>query len=279
MTQRLASAFMNWRQHITPPVKDSNFEKTGMISPEQFVLAGDYLVRKFPTWKWETGDRIRDFLPKDRQYLVTKHVYSIPREVKVNVQEDWIDIETDHPDDASPETQTATDTVSGTGATTETTSASAIPDIDDFIVSDEVNDDNDEDDDDEEDDVQAAPVMQSKARLYDLYIAYDKYYRTPRLYLRGWDSSGQLLSMKSIYEDVSVEHAGKTVTMEPFPHFHSHNSMASVHPCKHASVLLKLMKQYANRGESFEVDHYMVLFLKFISTMLPYFEVDYTMQA
>ncbi|WBW72351.1 autophagy associated protein Atg3 [Schizosaccharomyces osmophilus] len=283
MAQRLTSAFLNWREHITAASKSSNFETTGMISPDEFVLAGDYLVTKFPTWSWEYGDRIRGFLPKDKQYLVTRHVLSVPREINIDVNGDWVDVDTEDSkfklsgmDDTSSvssihsEQSGSLPQERSNSAFGSTKIAGNLSDSESLPLQDE-----------EEDDLQMVPlsVPRNEARRYDLYIVYDKYYRTPRLFLRGWNVGGQLLSMKDIYEDVSGEHAGKTVTMEPFPHYHSHNTMASVHPCKHASVLLKLIKQHRARNEPIRVDQYMVLFLKFVSTMLPYFEIDYTMQA
>lgn len=68
-------------------------------------------------------------------------------------------------------------------------------------------------------------------RTYDLHITYDKYYQTPRLWVVGYDESRQPLNVEQMYEDVSQDHAKKTVTMESHPHLPGPN-MASVHPCK-----------------------------------------------
>lgn len=38
--------------------------------------------------------------------------------------------------------------------------------------------------------------------------------------------------MDQMYEDVSQDHAKKTVTMESHPHLPGGTNMASVHPCK-----------------------------------------------
>jgi len=47
-----------------------------MITPEEFVLAGDNLVYHCPTWSWASGDSSRKkyYLPADKQFLVTKNV-------------------------------------------------------------------------------------------------------------------------------------------------------------------------------------------------------------
>lgn len=68
-------------------------------------------------------------------------------------------------------------------------------------------------------------------RTYDLHITYDKYYQTPRLWVVGYDENRQPLTVEQMYEDVSQDHAKKTVTMETHPHLPGPN-MASVHPCK-----------------------------------------------
>jgi ubiquitin-like-conjugating enzyme ATG3 len=46
------STLSSLREYITPVSHVSTFTKTGEITPEEFVEAGDYLVYKFPTWTW-----------------------------------------------------------------------------------------------------------------------------------------------------------------------------------------------------------------------------------
>lgn len=55
-------------------------------------------------------------------------------------------------------------------------------------------------------------------RTYDLNITYDKYYQTPRLWLSGYDEKQKPLTINEMYEDISQDHAKKTVTMEYHPH-------------------------------------------------------------
>ncbi|SNX81497.1 related to AUT1 - essential for autophagocytosis [Melanopsichium pennsylvanicum] len=93
-------------------------------------------------------------------------------------------------------------------------------------------------------------------RKYDCIITYDKYYQTPRMWLVGYDEHGVPLKPYQIFEDVSSDYAQKTVTIEPFPHGHAgpdssatSNSnqvgvaTASIHPCKHASVMKKVIER------------------------------------
>ena len=46
-----------------------------MLTPEEFVRAGDYLVYHCPTWSWAVGEtgRKKAYLPTDKQFLVTKN--------------------------------------------------------------------------------------------------------------------------------------------------------------------------------------------------------------
>lgn len=78
-----------------------------------------------------------------------------------------------------------------------------------------------------------------KVRTYDCYISYDKHYQTPRFWLFGYDEHKNPLQVKEVFQDVPSEHAFKTMTMEAFPH--SGTQLASVHPCKHASVMKKFI--------------------------------------
>ena len=58
--------------------------------------------------------------------------------------------------------------------------------------------------------------------------------------------------MLQILEDVSEEHARKTITVDPFPH--SSVVAVSIHPCKHASVMKKLGAMAEAGGKEFQVD-------------------------
>lgn len=93
-------------------------------------------------------------------------------------------------------------------------------------------------------------------RKYDCIITYDKYYQTPRMWLVGYDEHGVPLKPAQIFEDVSSDYAQKTVTIEPFPHGHAGPdssatssatavgvATASIHPCKHASVMKKVIER------------------------------------
>lgn len=79
-------------------------------------------------------------------------------------------------------------------------------------------------------------------RQYSLYICYTVYYRTPRLYLSGYDGkTGLPLTPDQMMEDIMGDYKDKTVTIEDFPHFEGSVKMASIHPCRHAGVMKVLL--------------------------------------
>lgn len=65
------------RDRWAPISHTSTFRNTGQVTPEEFVLAGDYLVYKFPTWAWSDASspskRVA-YLPAGKQYLITRGV-------------------------------------------------------------------------------------------------------------------------------------------------------------------------------------------------------------
>ena len=99
-------------EFLSPILKDSKFRETGVITPEEFVVAGDHLVHHCPTWHWSAGDssKTKPYLPADKQFLITKNVpcYRRCRQLETTCDEKMIEIEGDteggwvdtHPDGA-----------------------------------------------------------------------------------------------------------------------------------------------------------------------------------
>ncbi|EGO00309.1 putative E2-like enzyme that plays a role in formation of Atg8p-phosphatidylethanolamine conjugates [Serpula lacrymans var. lacrymans S7.3] len=363
------------RDYLSPVLKESKFKEHGRITPEEFVAAGDFLAYKFPVWTWEKGDisKARDYLPTDKQYLVTRGVPCLRRATSLaytdadedaerllsfgdtsatgNEADEWVethagrkptldsaanpgeiddipDLDGDHESDVASAIGNLSISASTTGATVGDT-----PDLDDIP-------DMEEEDLEEEDEAIAAPKAKGipssgvldvsqvevakgnllQVRTYDVMITYDKYYQTPRIWLIGYDENGTPLTPPQIFQDVSADHALKTVTIEAFPHSATLQA-ASVHPCKHASVMKKVIErmnagvveeQLAQRkyaggaspkdtkenkkkwgfgrksggkddkpvedeeADGMRVDFYLVVFLKFIASIVPTIEVDST---
>jgi len=248
---------------------ESEFHQKGVLTPQEFVAAGDLLVLKCTSWSWtpSTGGANIDYLPKDKQCLITRKVacrqhYKSPSENSDSqtVLDDW----------------ELTVEEKGNEVSNITTPVN---------VSDELNDDDDgpvgdmEDFVDTEIDlIEDASVAKGgefeKVRSYDICITYDKLYATPRVWLFGWSINQQPLNSKQIFMDISDDHAQKTVTMETHPCFG--NSWATIHPCKHSHVMQKFVARSAESGKVLRVDQYLLLFLKVLGAVLPTINYDNT---
>ena len=54
-------------------LKETKFLEKGVLTPEEFVLAGQNLINKCGTWQWEAGDKNPDNrFPAEKQYLITR---------------------------------------------------------------------------------------------------------------------------------------------------------------------------------------------------------------
>lgn len=113
-------------------------------------------------------------------------------------------------------------------------------------------------------------------RTYDLHIVYNKYYQTPHLFLIGYDKDAnrKLLSVEEMFEDVSQDNAKKTVTMEQHPHLGP--SMLAVHPCRHSDLMKKFINIAEEGGNELSVHSYLIIFLKFVQSVIPTINYDYS---
>lgn len=279
------------REYLTPTLKNSAFLTKGVLTPEEFVKAGDELVFRCPTWSWESGDskKLKTYLPPEKQYLVTRNV---PCQTRVANMEAGMEL---HGDDDNEGDWLISSVIKHQDKAIE----------DDFDILDEMGETvdvkpqakEDAEDEDEyadmagfeddnviEDDVALAAPEDSnilKVRTYDLSITYDKYYQTPRVWMLGKSAEGQPLTGKQMMEDVISDYANKTVTIEAHPHVSGPH--ASIHPCKHGKVMLKIVegltKGAAQGDEGPQVESYIFIFLKFVSSIIPTINYDFTMDV
>lgn len=277
------------REYMYPTRKTSGFLDKGVLTPDEFVVAGDELVFKCPTWQWESGDpqKRKPFLPEDKQYLVTRNV---PCQNRVSTMENMMAMDNDNDDDGDwlvshiLKQQTLEDEFD------------ILDDEGEVITKEKPKDENEEadeytdmadyeDDNILDDEAVVAPDEESdnllKVRTYDLSITYDKYYQTPRVWMMGYSSSQQPLSGAEMMEDVISDYANRTVTIEYHPHVSGPH--ASIHPCQHGKVMKTIVRNLTKAvGEGDEgpsVNVYLFIFLKFVSSMIPTINYDFTMDV
>ncbi len=277
-------------EYMTPVLVQSQFNEKGVLTPAEFVAAGDMLVLRCPTWQWQAGDpaKARPFLPPDKQFLLTKNVPCQRRactlgsgaadEAQVDGadgdEEGWVATHTAHAakaiaDEDAPDMEVVTAATASLGVSSAPTppppppaataaaaepaaaALAAVPGLEDC----------EELEDEDDPSLLVAPVSGAGAstdgvdgilrtRTYDVSISYDKYYQCGRVWLYGYTEARQPLTQGQILEDISTDHALKTVSLEAHPHVAAGAGLyASIHPCKHASVMQKLTSELRAAGK------------------------------
>ncbi|KAL9112880.1 MAG: hypothetical protein Q9227_002957 [Pyrenula ochraceoflavens] len=260
--QTIRSTISSLRDRYAPASHTSTFRDTGKITPEEFVLAGDYLVYKFPTWSWadaESESRRYSYLPPGKQYLVTRGVpcrkrlddhfagdAELDELVRDELRNTAKEVGGDGEDDGWLQT-------GGDKKKDMRSSETRMRDVRTMDESGNVGPQEPEEDDipdmeDDEDDAEAiirdqdgSNTCSLRLRTYTLYITYTSFYSTPRMYLSGYLSPSEPLPPQDMMQDIVGDYKDKTVTLEDFPFYDHSVKMASVHPCRHASVMKVLL--------------------------------------
>lgn len=265
--QSIHKSYMETVASVSGPLMESKFIKEGVLTPEEYIQAGDLLVSKCPTWRWgkaEEGKGV-NHLPEDKQYLMTERVPCKGRVKELQQahrsKEIYLDSDEERDEDVMEGWQLTHQKEEEVEEEIPEILSSSDEEVSGMFEAGEV------------DQLAAAKNIVS-LRTYDLYITYDVYYQTPRVWLFGYDEHGSPLEAKAMFEDISVEHAKKTVTIDMFPMLSI--SCAYIHPCKHAHVMKRLIGQQVKHGLIPRVDHYILIFLKLISAAIPTIDYDYT---
>jgi ubiquitin-like-conjugating enzyme ATG3 len=265
----------------------------GVLTPQEFVAAGDSLIAACPTWTWSSGvpGKIKSYLPSDKQYLVTRGVpcYHRIQELDASTQvNQMLDNEWCAPSLKAARTSTESEDVDGfdmveraptqfaTSSGKYDAKAAEAPSAAEAPPAAAVYDDDDEyaDMEDEAMALDAATTATGTdgsgakhtgillARRYDCSVTYDKFYRTPRIWLEGTTESGTPLPPVKIFEDIMQDYAQKTVTVE----WHPHEDMqcVSIHPCQHAAAMLNVINSLLDCGKPPKPEQSLFIFLKFI---------------
>mmetsp|Transcript_2289 Transcript_2289/g.5434 ORF Transcript_2289/g.5434 Transcript_2289/m.5434 type:complete len:294 (-) Transcript_2289:83-964(-) len=275
-------AMQNVVNLVKPVPSVSTFLEEGKLTPQEFTEAGELLVYKCPSWTWQAGDSSRavKYFDKTKQFLLTRNVpcYQAPKEdadqtnrPESVVEDDWV--------------------LSAAKAKGDD------DEIEEITVGTQKVDTADNDDDDDDDDIPDMETWENdsnvadseahsglalaednvlKTRTYDISITYDLYYQTPKVWLFGYDENLQPLKPEQVLSDISQDYANKTVTIDTHPHLGV--TCAFIHPCQHAAVMKKIIGRLLEAGKAPRHEQYLLLFLKFISSVIPNIEYDFTFE-
>jgi len=266
----------NVHSSIFSPLSTSKFIQEGVLTPDEFVQAGDLLVLKCPSWSWQEGNPklLQKGLQKEKQFLVTKNVSSRMRirafEAKNNNTENK-DVEMDDGEGGWLATHTNETTQKEEDIPEIETEKKELEDddapeinLDDLSIKEA------------EEDPATLSAQVVKTRTYDLSICYDQYHQTPRVWLFGYDENKNPLKPEEVLQDISQDHVNKTVTVASHPH--TGISQAYIHPCKHAAVMKRMVQRLLESNKNPRVDQYLFIFLKFIHAAIPTIEYDFTVE-
>ena len=266
------------------------------MTPEEYGIIYYYLVKKCPTWKWCSAKKeyYNKSLPEDKQYLLTRvrskmrasdYLKSNNTKEKI-IEGDWVDADLEN----KPNTENKKAVDIDLDALEEKGKkkvevAEVKNDDDDLVIEGEEEPKQEEKKDekkaddfeivDEDDCKEKDQAGVLKTREYEVTVTYDFYYCVPRMWLMGYNEKGIPLTDEEMKEDIMPEYRNKTCTIEPQTFTGIRN--ISVHPCRHSLLLKKMIKDFQNSGKKLEVEQSILLFLKFLQSVVPTVQYDFTM--
>lgn len=274
----LFEKYKNIAEKVLPTLKANNFLKTGMLTPKEFVEAGDFLIYRFGSFKWDTNNFKKskkfNYLPKNKQCLVLRNVpcnnvkeiietensdYNI-----LNIQEEQKEInnkkiKNELKNEVKNEVKNELKNEIKNKLKNDMREIDLYESLDDF-----------EEENVEDYDECSLDDNLKKSKTFDVSITYDNYFRTPRIWLYGYDEGGMPLSYLNMMEHICKDNRNITATIEYHPFYEQ--QCLSIHPCKHSSVMKRLITMKKN----VKVEHYFIYFLKFVSCIIPSLSFDFT---
>lgn len=252
------------RETLTPIVEEEGaFLSKGVLSPSEYIQAGDHLTALCPIWTWCCASKpslSRNFLPTDKQYLVARNVVSEATRGARNEGDKLVEEGVDEEDDGVV-------VIGERGHPIDEKFSGIKPQY------------STPDDQEQEGELGAMSFSSpdEETRFFTLIISYDRYYRTPRVFFTGYDRNGQVLENELLLEDVfSEENASKMVTIERFPLTGQY--MAAIHPCQHGAAVVRISQRCVENGMSPSVEHYLFIFLKLLRSILPFLAIPDLME-
>jgi len=277
--KKLYDNYKSLAEKVLPDLKTSNFVQTGMLTKKEFQITGNYLIQNDPLWEWQ----------KEGVCLIKRRIRCTREEIKEDT--------TDNGDSNSfnvysykssslnaPQNITNANTNTNTNTENMTNNTHITQDnrVEDGFESDDSMGMSYLEDDSliyaDEASLSALPKTIDTAHYYDITITYDDYYRTPRIWFQGTNTSGKFLEDHEIYNDFDVEKTKVSLTMEEHPIIAM--NVVSVHPCKHAHAMKRMFvfeqERQKDQDEEITIEKYLVHFLKFVSCVIPQLSFDLT---
>lgn len=254
--------------------KKSVFLEDGRLLPEEFTAAGDRLILASKMWSWAAASKEgykEPVLDADKQYLRAKtvsrsrfkeepvddlEVVELEDGFKALLGDKQVQTQLMEPEEPKP---------------AETQPETSAP-----VKAQNWFEEDDEPQAGEAEENAKTAAIDENLRTYEVNITYDRHYLTPRLWLSGVDYKGVPLSKEQIMEEVVSTYREKTVTYDKQPQTGEH--MINIHPCRHANVLKTFAAQAQDNGNEVRPDQSLFLFLKFITSVLPTVEIDFTVE-